>query len=129
MNDDPIGTLPKVELHLHLEGTLAAETVLALAERNHVDLPYRDLADLSARYEFTDLNDFLVLCEVNVQVLRREADFYDLAADYVARAAEAGVRHAEVSFTPQAAKPCARLPQESRARCVPSTAAPWIWSR
>ena len=50
-----LSTLPKVELHLHLEGTLEPETVLELARRNKVELPYADLEDLRGRYEFTDL--------------------------------------------------------------------------
>ncbi len=48
-----LSTLPKVELHLHLEGTLEPETVLELARRNKVELPYADLEDLRGRYEFT----------------------------------------------------------------------------
>ena len=56
-----LSTLPKVELHLHLEGTLEPETVLGLARRNKVGLPYADLADLRGRYEFTDLQSFLDL--------------------------------------------------------------------
>jgi len=46
-----LSTLPKVELHLHLEGTLEPETVLELGRRNNVKLP-------AGRYEFTDLQSF-----------------------------------------------------------------------
>jgi len=45
-----LSTLPKVELHLHLEGTLEPETVLDLARRNQVELPYTDLEDLRGRF-------------------------------------------------------------------------------
>ena len=96
-----LSTLPKVELHLHLEGTLEPETVLDLARRNGVGLPYADLEDLRARYEFTDLQSFLDLIYANVAVLQTERDFHELVTAYVARAAAGGVRHAEAFFDPQ----------------------------
>ena len=36
-----IANLPKVELHLHIEGTLEPQTILKLAERNKIDFPYK----------------------------------------------------------------------------------------
>jgi adenosine deaminase len=96
-----LSTLPKVELHLHLEGTLEPETVLELARRNKVELPYADLEDLRGRYEFTDLQSFLDLLYTNLTSLQTEDDFSDLVTAYVARAAAGGVRHAEAFFDPQ----------------------------
>ncbi|MEA5054608.1 MAG: adenosine deaminase [Propionicimonas sp.] len=90
------------ELHLHLEGTLEPELIFALAERNGVSLPYRDLVDLRSRYEFTDLQSFLDLYYTNMQVLQTAQDFADLTDAYLARAAKAGVRRAEVFFDLQA---------------------------
>ncbi|UYP20105.1 adenosine deaminase [Rhodococcus sp. Z13] len=90
------------ELHVHIEGSLEPETILALAERNGVELPYRDLDDLRARYRFTDLQSFLDLYYANMQVLRTAQDFADLARAYFARAARGGVRRAEFFFDPQA---------------------------
>ena len=92
-----LSTLPKVELHLHLEGTLEPETVLELARRNKVELPYADLEDLRGRYQFTDLQSFLDLIYTNLTVLQTEEDFSDLVTAYVARAAAGGVRHVEAS--------------------------------
>ncbi|WP_068157758.1 adenosine deaminase [Rhodococcus phenolicus] len=90
------------ELHVHIEGTLEPELIFALAERNGVSLPYRDLADLRSRYEFTDLGSFLELYYANMQVLRTAQDFADLARAYLTRAADAGVTRAEFFFDPQA---------------------------
>src|SRR3954447_26937873 len=94
--------LPVAELHLHVEGTLESELLVALARRNGVALPSYDPAVLTARYEnFADLQSFLDVYYANLAVLRTEADFYDLATAYLRRAAAAGVRRAEMFCDPQ----------------------------
>jgi adenosine deaminase len=90
------------ELHVHLEGTLEPELIFALARRNGVRLPYADVEDLRALYDFGDLQEFLDLYYANMQVLLRGQDFTDLTDAYLARAARAGVRRAEVFFDLQA---------------------------
>ncbi|MGW0044633.1 adenosine deaminase [Rhodococcus sp. NPDC003348] len=95
-------TTPLAELHMHIEGSLEPELIFELAQRNRVELPYADLDDLRSRYEFTDLQSFLDLYFANMAVLRTAQDFADLARAYFARAAAAGVRHAEIFFNPQA---------------------------
>jgi adenosine deaminase len=90
------------ELHVHIEGTLEPELIFALAERNRIELPYRDLDDLRGRYEFGDLVSFLDLYYANMEVLRTAQDFADLARAYFARAARAGITRAEFFFDPQA---------------------------
>lgn len=94
--------LPFAELHLHLEGTLEPELVFELAERNRIQLPYRDLDDLRSRYTYSCLSEFLDLYYANSQVLRTEADFAELTDAYLARAAAAGVVRAEVFLDLQA---------------------------
>lgn len=94
--------LPQVELHLHIEGTLEPELIFELAARNNVELPYATLEELRAQYEFQDLQSFLDLYYRNMAVLRTEQDFADLTRAYLARAASAGVRHAEIMVDPQA---------------------------
>jgi adenosine deaminase len=94
-------TLPAAELHLHIEGTLEPELLVALAARNGVPLATTDLAELRARYRFTDLQSFLDVYYASLPVLRTDQDFYDLASAYLDRAAAAGVRRAEIFFDPQ----------------------------
>jgi adenosine deaminase len=93
--------MPKAELHLHIEGTLEPELMFRLAERNHVALPYADVAALRAAYDFADLQSFLDLYYAGAAVLRQEQDFFDLAWAYFERAAADNVVHAEVFFDPQ----------------------------
>ncbi|ALV46732.1 adenosine deaminase [Arthrobacter alpinus] len=95
-------TLPKAELHLHIEGTLEPELILEMAERNGIVLPFPTLESLRAQYEFTDLQSFLNLYYANMAVLITEADFADMTRAYLRRAQAAGVRHAEIMFDPQA---------------------------
>ncbi|NUS36009.1 MAG: adenosine deaminase, partial [Pseudarthrobacter sp.] len=98
----PAKPLPVAELHLHIEGTLQPELILALAERNGIALPYAGLEELREKYEFTDLQSFLDLYYANMAVLRTEQDFADMTRAYLERAAAAGVRHAEIMMDPQA---------------------------
>lgn len=93
---------PTAELHLHIEGTLEPELILALAARNGLTLPHPILEELRAQYEFTDLQSFLNLYYANMAVLLTEEDFADMTRAYLARAAAGGVRHAEIMFDPQA---------------------------
>ncbi len=94
--------LPVAELHIHVEGTLEPELLVKLARRNGTGLPTLDVAGQRARYRFVSLQSFLDLYYANLRVLQVEQDFYDLARAYLARAAAAGVRRAEIFFDPQA---------------------------
>ncbi|WP_406402506.1 adenosine deaminase [Streptomyces sp. NBC_00879] len=94
--------LPKAELHLHIEGTLEPGLAFALAARNGVELPYKNTEELRRAYLFEDLQSFLDLYYGLMAVLHTEDDFAELAEAYLARAAEQGVRHAEIFFDPQA---------------------------
>ncbi len=93
--------LPNAELHIHVEGALQPELLVRLAARNGVALPTTDVEALRSRYVFADLQSFLDVHYANLQVLRAEQDFYDLAASYLAHARAGGVRRAEVFIDPQ----------------------------
>jgi adenosine deaminase len=99
---DFIDALPKAELHLHIEGTLEPETMLAFAARNGVQAPRASLAELKAAYRFRNLQDFLDLYYAGVRVLLTERDFHELTSAYLARAHRQNVLHAEIFFDPQA---------------------------
>ncbi|WP_116473280.1 adenosine deaminase [Zobellella maritima] len=94
--------LPKVELHLHIEGTLEPELVFALAERNNVKLAYADQAALKDAYQFSDLQSFLDIYYQGSRVLLNEQDFFDMTWAYLTRAHAEQVRHTEIFFDPQA---------------------------
>lgn len=94
--------LPKAELHLHIEGTLEPALKLKLAQRNHVDLGQTTIEEVQKSYQYNDLASFLAVYYPAMAVLQHEQDFYDLAWDYLKRAAANHVRHVEIFFDPQA---------------------------
>jgi len=93
--------LPKVELHLHIEGTLEPEMMFELAGRNRVALPFADVDEVRAAYEFTDLQSFLDIYYQGAAVLQTEQDFYELMWAYLERMAGENLSHAEIFFDPQ----------------------------
>jgi adenine deaminase len=96
-----IDRLPKVELHVHLEGTLEPELAFELAARNGVSLPFGSVEELRAAYEFTDLQSFLDVYYAACAALVTREDFRDLTLAYLARAHADNVRHVEPFFDPQ----------------------------
>jgi len=99
--NDLIARLPKAELHLHIEGSLEPELMMALAQRNGIELPYKTVEEIRAAYEFSNLQDFLDIYYVGMNVLQTEQDFFDLAWAYLERAHADNVRHVEIFFDPQ----------------------------
>jgi adenosine deaminase len=97
-----IRDLPKVELHLHIEGTLEPELMFALAKRNGLSLGYTDTEELRRAYNFQDLQSFLDLYYEGSRVLQQERDFFDLTWAYLTRVAQENVRHVEIFVDPQA---------------------------
>ncbi|NYS35618.1 adenosine deaminase, partial [Streptococcus danieliae] len=67
--------LPKVELHLHIEGSLEPALMFELAKRNNIELPYATVEDAKAAYQFDDLQGFLNLYYQGMDVLRTQQDF------------------------------------------------------
>jgi adenosine deaminase len=93
--------LPKVELHLHIEGSLEPELLFNLAKRNHIDIPYDSPEALRKAYEFDDLQSFLDIYYQGANALQTEQDFYDLTWAYLERCERDNVIHTEIFFDPQ----------------------------
>jgi adenosine deaminase len=94
-------SMPKAELHIHIEGSLEPEMIFALARRNGVALPYPDVEALRQAYAFSNLQSFLDIYYAGASVLLKEQDFYDMAWAYFEKAAQEAVVHTELFFDPQ----------------------------
>jgi adenosine deaminase len=93
--------LPKVELHLHIEGSLEPELMFALAQRNNINIPFKSVEEVRAAYDFSNLQDFLDIYYQGMNVLQTAQDFYDLTWAYLVRVAQQNVQHVEIFFDPQ----------------------------
>lgn len=93
--------LPKVELHMHIEGSLEPEMLFNLSKKNNVVLPYKSIEEVRLAYSFTKLQDFLDIYYKGMSVLQTEQDFYDLTYAYLKRSASDNVLHTEIFFDPQ----------------------------
>lgn len=96
-----IAGLPKVELHLHIEGSLEPAQMFEFAQRNNVTLPYASVEEVQAAYKFSDLQEFLDLYYQGMSVLLKKVDFYDLTMAYLKRVQADNCRHVEIFFDPQ----------------------------
>ena len=101
VNREWLNSLPKVELHLHLEGSLEPELMFELAKRNNVALAFETVAEVREAYQFNNLQDFLDIYYQGANVLKTEADFYDLTWAYLAKCKQQNVMHVEPFFDPQ----------------------------
>lgn len=92
--------VPKIELHVHLEGTIRPATLLEIARRNDQPLPADTVEGLQRLYEFTDFDHFIEVWILTTNCLRTADDFRRVVVDYAAEAARCGAVYVEGIFSP-----------------------------
>jgi aminodeoxyfutalosine deaminase len=100
LRDDGSVSYPKVELHVHLEGTVGPKTLLALGRRNDVPLPVDTVEELQDLYRFRDFNHFIQTWLLATSVLRTADDFRRITVEYAAEAKAQGCVYIEGIFSP-----------------------------
>jgi adenosine deaminase len=91
---------PKIELHVHLEGTVGPTTLLEIARRNGEEPLARSEAELRELYQFRDFSRFIEVWVMTTNVLRTERDFRQVVTDYAAEAVGHRAVYAEAIFSP-----------------------------
>lgn len=97
---DFIRRMPKVELHVHLEGSIQPETLLKLVGRNQVDLPAANVEALRQWYTFTDFAHFIEIYLAISACICTPEDIELIAREFLRGQAAQNIRHSEVTFTP-----------------------------
>jgi aminodeoxyfutalosine deaminase len=93
-------TYPKIELHVHLEGTVRPATLLEIARRNDYPLPADTVEGLSALYDYRDFAHFIEVWILTTNALLRAEDFEQVVVDYAEEAAGHGAVYLEAIFSP-----------------------------
>jgi aminodeoxyfutalosine deaminase len=102
MTSEWIRSLPKAELHVHLEGTTRPATLLMLAERHHRldSLPAKNEADLGKWFVFTGFPHFVEIIQAVQSLILTPEDFTLVAYEYGREMARQNIRYAELTVTP-----------------------------
>jgi adenosine deaminase len=95
--------VPKVELHVHLEGTAPPDLIRRLAERNGLPVPEGVFATPD-RFAYTDFLDFLKTYDKAASVIRTVEDYRDITYEYLVSCAAQGAIYVELTASPDHAK-------------------------
>jgi adenosine deaminase len=95
-----IRLIPKVELHVHLEGSVQPRTLLKLAERHHIPLPAETVEGIREWYSFRDFDHFVEIYMTISSCLRTADDIELIAREFLVGQAEQNISYSEVTFTP-----------------------------
>ena len=95
-----IRDMPKVELHVHLEGATQPETLLRLARQHGVPLPADTVDGLREWFTFRDFPHFVDIYLKISACIRTEDDIELLAREFLAGQAAQNIRHTEFTYTP-----------------------------
>jgi len=93
-------SLDRIELHTHLEGSVAPGRLILLAEKyGQPSLPAACLSEDGARFAFDGFHGFLDLYKIATSVMREPSDFHAMALDLGRQLADDRVGYAEVSVS------------------------------
>ena len=90
--------IPKIELHLHLEGAAPPDLIRRLAKEKSINLT--GVFDEQGHYSFTDFPHFLQVYEAATSVLKRPEDYARLTAAVLEQSAADGVIYTEAFLSP-----------------------------
>ena len=96
---------PKVELHLHLDGSIPARTWWRIAERDGVDMPVTDLDEfypwLKKTSECGSVPEYLERFDLPLQIMQDKGNISEITASLIDDLASKGYGYAEIRFAPQ----------------------------
>ncbi|MCP4176431.1 MAG: adenosine deaminase [bacterium] len=95
-----ISLMPKVELHVHLEGSIRPETLLVLAKRNKVSLPADNIDDLKKWYQFKNLAHFCDIYMLICNCIKTPEDIELVTTEFLKDRADQNILYCEVIYTP-----------------------------
>ena len=102
--------IKKVELHVHLEGTITPTLAHELSARNGIVLRKDLIAPDGVSYHSRDFLHFLSVFDDVAAVIKFPADYYALTLDYLRRCSLDGVIYVEMMYSPDHAERVSGIP-------------------
>jgi len=92
---EQVKEMPKVELHVHLEGATQAETFYQLAQKNNVDFKVSSLKEWKSFFAFKDFGHFLEVYTKSVTALKTPEDYTFIITEFYKHQAEQNIVYSE----------------------------------
>jgi adenosine deaminase len=115
-----IEQMPKVELHVHLEGAIRPETLLKLGQRNGVELPADDVEGLQSWYTFRDFPHFVEIYVQASKCIRTAEDIELIAKEFLDGQKAQNVLHTEATYTARTIEKYAKISFEDQLAALQS---------
>ncbi|HZK66403.1 MAG TPA: adenosine deaminase, partial [Chloroflexota bacterium] len=87
--------MPKVEIHVHLEGAVDAETIWEMSVRNSVPMPVNTLEEWRGFYEFRDFPHFAHVYTTAARCIRTPEDYSAMVVSFLRHQADQNIRYSE----------------------------------
>lgn len=97
--NDFIRDMPKVELHVHLKGSTAPETLLQLANKHKINLPADTVAGVRSWFQFRDFDHFITVYDLICECFREPDDIELVMRQFLQGQAAQNIRYTEVTYT------------------------------
>lgn len=110
--------LKKVELHVHLEGTITPELAIQLAKRNKLILPHGLIAADGISYLSRDFPDFLKVYDTLAALIKVPEDYYDITFDYLKARAQEEAIYVEMMYSPDHAERSSGIPSKEHLSAI-----------
>jgi adenosine deaminase len=111
-------TIKKVELHVHLEGTISPELARDLSVRNGLMLPPGLIAADGQCYDSRDFLHFLSVYDQVAGLIKSPEDYYRLTYDYLRRSALDDVIYVEMMYSPDHAEQVSGIPSSEHLAAI-----------
>ena len=90
-----LNKMPKIELHIHVEGATEAETFFTLAKKNNVKLPANSLEEWKSYFKFKDFNHFIDVYILAVSALQKSEDYTFLIEEFYKHQSKENIIYSE----------------------------------
>ena len=104
ITDSVLNQLPKVELHCHLDGSLRIETIIDLAKKNKINLPYTNKKDLQKALPIgkkrVTLEEYIARFDITLSVMQTPSALNRIAYELIEDVSKENVRYIEVRYSP-----------------------------